>query len=34
VKAEETYEDIKSENARITKEIYLEIASIKNIKLE
>lgn len=33
VKAEETLEDIKSDNARITKEIYLEIADIKNIKI-
>ena len=33
-KREETVEDIRSENARITKEIYLDIASIKNINLD
>ncbi|MBQ1743640.1 MAG: hypothetical protein II046_01695 [Clostridiales bacterium] len=33
VKKVETIEDIRSDNARITKEIYLEIASLKNINL-
>ena len=33
VKAEETLDDIRADNARITKEIYLEIADIKNIKI-
>ena len=31
---EETVEDIRTDNARITKEIYLEISSIKDIKLD
>ena len=33
VKKVETIDDIRSDNARITKEIYLEIASLKNINL-
>lgn len=33
VKKVETIEDIRSDNARTTKEIYLEIASLKNINL-
>ena len=33
-KREETVEDIRSENARITKEIYLDIAAMKNISLD
>ncbi len=32
-KREETVDDIRSDNARITKEIYLEIASMKNVNL-
>lgn len=31
---EETVDDIRADNARITKEIYLEISSIKDIKLD
>ncbi|MBO4580497.1 MAG: hypothetical protein J5715_10120 [Clostridiales bacterium] len=31
---EETVDDIRTDNARITKEIYLEISSIKDIKLD
>lgn len=34
VKFEETYEDIKRENERIEKEIWLEIAEIHNAKLD
>ena len=34
VKVEETYEDVKKENDRIEKEIWLEIAEIRNIKLD
>jgi hypothetical protein len=34
VKFEETYEDIKKENERIEKEIWLEIAEIHNAKLD
>ena len=34
VKIEETYEDIKKENERIEKEIWLEIAEIHNAKLD
>jgi hypothetical protein len=34
VKAEETYEDVKRENDRLEKEIWLEIAEIRNIKLD
>lgn len=34
VKIEETYEDIKRENERIEKEIWLEIAEIHNAKLD
>jgi hypothetical protein len=34
VKAEETYDDVKRENDRLEKEIWLEIAEIRNIKLD
>jgi len=34
IKIEETYEDIKKENERIEKEIWLEIASIHNTRLD
>lgn len=33
-KAEETFDDIHRDNERIEKEIWLEIASIHNIKLD
>jgi hypothetical protein len=34
VKLEETFEDVKRENDRLEKEIWLEIAEIRNIKLD
>ena len=34
VKAEDTYDDVKRENDRLEKEIWLEIAEIRNIKLD
>ena len=34
VKIEETFEDVKRENDRLEKEIWLEIAEIRNVKLD